>query len=86
MTARMAVIVAGMGMVIQIGMPVLAYDNCPYGYYENVDGQCIHKPVYGPSHRPGETAVCCDGSRSFSTHHSGTCSHHGGVCEWERTQ
>jgi Protein of unknown function (DUF3761) len=31
---------------------------------------------------PGATAVCRDGSYSFSQTHSGTCSHHGGVAEW----
>jgi hypothetical protein len=28
------------------------------------------------------TARCNDGELSFSTHHSGTCSDHGGVAEW----
>lgn len=31
---------------------------------------------------PGATAVCRDGTYSFSTHRSGTCSHHGGVATW----
>jgi hypothetical protein len=31
---------------------------------------------------PGATARCRDGSYSFSRHHSGTCSHHGGVAVW----
>jgi len=31
---------------------------------------------------PGATALCNDGTYSFSQHHSGTCSHHGGVAEW----
>jgi len=31
---------------------------------------------------PGATAVCRDGSYSFSQTHSGTCSHHGGVAQW----
>jgi len=30
----------------------------------------------------GATAQCRDGSYSFSQHHSGTCSHHGGVAVW----
>ena len=30
----------------------------------------------------GATAVCADGSWSFSAHRSGTCSHHGGVHWW----
>jgi hypothetical protein len=31
---------------------------------------------------PGATARCVDGTYSFSQHHSGTCSHHGGVAAW----
>jgi hypothetical protein len=31
---------------------------------------------------PGATARCRDGTYSFSHHHSGTCSHHGGVAQW----
>ena len=31
---------------------------------------------------PGATALCRDGTYSFSQHHSGTCSHHGGVAGW----
>lgn len=30
----------------------------------------------------GATAKCKDGTYSMSTHHSGTCSHHGGVANW----
>jgi hypothetical protein len=28
------------------------------------------------------TAMCKDGSTSYSAHHSGACSHHGGVKQW----
>jgi hypothetical protein len=34
----------------------------------------------------GATAKCKDGTYSKSTHHSGTCSHHGGVAEWLTAQ
>lgn len=30
----------------------------------------------------GATARCRDGTLSYSQHHQGTCSHHGGVAEW----
>jgi endonuclease YncB( thermonuclease family) len=30
----------------------------------------------------GATAICNDGTYSFSQHRRGTCSHHGGVREW----
>src|SRR3989454_10454864 len=36
-----------------------------------------------PSSAPtGATALCRDGTYSFSRHNSGTCSHHGGVAIW----
>ena len=38
----------------------------------------IQTPI--PPDRP--TAICNDGTTSFSKHHSGTCSHHGGVSSW----
>ncbi len=53
------------------------------GYYTNEDGQEVHRPVCSTTHQAGETAICNDGSHSFSKHHTGTCSHHGGVAEWE---
>jgi hypothetical protein len=31
---------------------------------------------------PGATALCRDGTYSFSKTHSGSCSHHGGVASW----
>lgn len=34
------------------------------------------------SDHAGASARCRDGSLSYSAHHSGTCSHHGGVTEW----
>jgi uncharacterized protein with FMN-binding domain len=33
----------------------------------------------------GATAKCRDGTYSFSQHRRGTCSHHGGVEEWLRS-
>jgi len=53
------------------------------GYYTDVDGDAVHRPVCATTHQAGETAICNDGSHSFSHHHVGTCSHHGGVAEWE---
>lgn len=51
-------------------------------YYTNISGHRVHRPVYA-SHRPaGSTAHCADGTWSFSEHHRGTCSHHGGVAGW----
>jgi hypothetical protein len=55
---------------------------CTSGYYKNVDGKCVHRPVHAPSAPAGATAKCRDGTYSFSRHASGTCSHHGGVAIW----
>ncbi|MGI5531303.1 DUF3761 domain-containing protein [Streptomyces syringium] len=35
----------------------------------------------GGSHS-GASALCNDGSYSYSAHRRGTCSHHGGVAQW----
>lgn len=50
--------------------------------YTNVDGKRVHSPVHSSSRPPEATAKCRDGSWSFSQHHRGTCSHHGGVESW----
>jgi hypothetical protein len=53
-------------------------------HYTNVDGNEIHSPANSidGSIPAGATARCGDDSYSFSQHHSGTCSHHGGVASW----
>ncbi|WP_354015490.1 DUF3761 domain-containing protein [Dyella japonica] len=55
-----------------------------HGGYTNHDGVAIHRPAHtvSGSAPAGASAQCRDGSYSFSTHHSGTCSHHGGVAQW----
>ena len=66
---------------------------CGSGTYENLDGLCIPDPssggvpgggsgTTGGGAPQGATAMCPDGDYSFSTHHSGTCSGHGGVSQW----
>lgn len=50
--------------------------------YTNVDGNQIPGPISAPVAPPGATAQCNDGTWSFSQHHQGTCSHHGGVARW----
>lgn len=54
----------------------------PNGTYTNVDGNEVPNPYVAPSRPAGASAICRDGSYSFSQHRSGTCSHHGGVAEW----
>ena len=51
--------------------------------YKNVNGGLVHSPANSTNGIPaGATAICGDGTYSFSMHRSGTCSHHGGVAEW----
>ena len=50
--------------------------------YTNVDGNHVPSPVHADAPPAGATAQCVDGTYSFSQHHSGTCSHHGGVARW----
>ncbi len=54
------------------------------GHYRNVDGAVVHSPAHTEGGAPpaGASAQCRDGSYSFSLHHRGTCSHHGGVNRW----
>ena len=51
-------------------------------YYTNVSGHHVHRPIRAASAPVGASARCGDGSWSFSEHHQGTCSHHGGVSRW----
>ena len=59
------------------------YGSSSHGYYHSTDGSVVHGPTrnenaaYGPV-----TADCRDGTHSYSHHHSGTCSGHGGVANW----
>jgi hypothetical protein len=52
--------------------------------YVNSDHNVVHSPAYSTSGQvpAGATARCTDGTYSFSQHHSGTCSGHGGVASW----
>jgi hypothetical protein len=56
---------------------------CNNGYYINSSGHQVHSPSCGRPEEGHRSAVCRDGSISFSEHHRGTCSHHGGVARWE---
>ncbi len=52
--------------------------------YTNSSGNEVHSPAYSNngSVPSGATARCGDGTYSFSQHHRGTCSYHGGVAQW----
>jgi hypothetical protein len=60
-------------------------DLTSHGHYVNKSGQDVHSPANTKSGSVpvGASAKCADGTYSFSQHHSGTCSRHGGVAEWE---
>lgn len=51
-------------------------------YYTNTAGNEVHSPAYSNSVPAGASAICGDGTYSFSQSRSGICSHHGGVAQW----
>lgn len=55
-----------------------------HGHYTNVNGDQVHQPAKSLNGAipTGTSAQCRDGDFSFSEHHSGTCSRHGGVAKW----
>jgi hypothetical protein len=67
---------------VALALPAVAFSDSPSDYYTNSSGRLVHRPEHGPRAPPGATARCRDGTWSFSEHHSGTCSHHGGVAGW----
>lgn len=52
------------------------------GYYTNTYGETVKRPSYQRSVPADASAVCRDGTYSYSRSRRGTCSHHGGVAEW----
>lgn len=51
-------------------------------YYTNTQGNEVHSPAYSNSVPAGASAICGDGTYSFSQSRRGTCSSHGGVSQW----
>ena len=51
-------------------------------YYTNKYGNRVQSPTMYNSKPAGATALCRDGTYSFSQNRRGTCSHHGGVAIW----
>lgn len=51
-------------------------------YYTNSKGHRVQSPTRYTSAPAGATALCRDGTYSFSQSRRGTCSHHGGVARW----
>jgi hypothetical protein len=52
------------------------------GYYTNSNGVKVQSPVSSFTVPSGASALCKDGTYSFSKHHRGTCSGHKGVKRW----
>jgi uncharacterized protein YgiM (DUF1202 family) len=51
-------------------------------HYKNSKGDRVQSPTYYNAPPAGATALCRDGTYSFSGNRRGTCSHHGGVASW----
>ena len=54
----------------------------PIRHYTNTYGNTVQSPTRYNKTPAGATALCRDGSYSFSQSRRGTCSHHGGVAKW----
>jgi hypothetical protein len=93
--ARGASVVAALLLTLSLSIsPAFAYvapgttpdeaDLSNHNMYTNRDGNTVHAPARSLSGKApdGATARCRDGTYSFSRHHSGTCSRHGGVASW----
>jgi hypothetical protein len=82
-------------LLVTAASPVMAF-NCPirggeeqltarrYECYENRYRHGRHVPAPSMKAPKDAMAQCRDGLYSFSEHHPGTCSGHGGVSEWLR--
>lgn len=54
-----------------------------HGFYHSSDGSTVHGPTRTINPAYGRvSASCSDGTQSYSHHHRGTCSGHGGVSAW----
>ena len=56
----------------------------PIRHYTNSRGRRVQSPTRYSNAPAGATALCRDGTYSFSQSRRGTCSHHGGVAKWLR--
>lgn len=62
--------------------------SCAADNYRSSNDVCVHRPVKAQTTLVPNNAIaqCHDGSYSFSQHRQGTCSHHGGVAKWLRSE
>lgn len=66
--------------VVANGTYVAPQASCQNGSYVNTAGQTVCRP--SSNNTGGATAICKDGSYSYSQSRRGTCSSHGGVAQW----
>ncbi len=62
--------------------PAQYHHSSSHHSYTNSEGVKVQSPTHYKSAPAGATALCRDGTYSFSQHRRGTCSHHGGVSRW----
>jgi hypothetical protein len=87
LAATLGVLIASLSLAAATPATARAWPSagtCGAASYINVSGHCVRRPVRSTSVPYGATARCRDGSYSFSEHHRGTCSWHGGVATWLR--
>jgi hypothetical protein len=67
-----------------VGVPAHGQQPGACGYYWNHSGHQVPRPCRYFARPDGATALCRDGTYSFSEHPyaPGTCSYHGGVAEY----
>ena len=86
MRSRSAMVV--LAVLLPAALPARAQYKPPdCGTYTNSDGHVVPRPCGNwktDPQSPGATAKCRDGTYSFSQHHSGACSGHGGVAGFLR--
>ena len=77
--------ILALSILLSCTPPLAAAPAChdAHGTYVNSSGHVVPDPKCFIGHQAGETAICRDGSHSFSEHRQGTCSRHGGVAQWE---
>jgi len=79
MSSRSLALVASLTAILFAATTATAQNS---DYYTNVSGHRVHRPVHANHVPAGASAKCRDGTYSFSEHHRGACSHHGGVAGW----
>jgi len=68
----------------KVSYSVSTHNSSAVKHYTNSKGRRVQSPTHYNSAPAGATALCRDGTYSFSESRRGTCSHHGGVDRWLR--